>query len=108
MLEELTALTDQESLGKTRLVGWCSAPVADVADLYLPRSAGQLNEQVCVAREMVVVLLCPLVDEGVLARNYGFYCLPVVLAMTPEVLRVVRHRSPDRLQQAPVILGTYY
>jgi hypothetical protein len=111
MWGELRALADHESLGKTRLVGSRLLPVADVANPYLPRSAGQLSDRPCVAREMVVVLLCgPRVDEGTLVRSHGSYRLPVVQEMMLGVLEVVRHRlrHPGRPQKAPIMLGTYH
>ena len=101
---------DHESLGKIRLVGSCLLPVADMAGLYLPCSAGQLSDQACVARGMVVVLLCRLqVDERTLARSDSSYHLPVVQEMTLGVLEVVRHCHchPDHPQKAPGILQKY-
>ena len=87
---ELRELADHESLGKTRLVGSCLVPVADVADSYLPHSTGQLSDRACIAQGMVIVLLCGLrVNEGMLARSYGSYHLPVVQEMMLGVSEVV-------------------
>lgn len=84
MLGGLRAPADYESLGKPKQVRSRLAfvlPVADVAYSSVLRSAGQLNELACVAREMAMAMASLWVVEGTLVRSYGSYHVPAVVAM---------------------------